>query len=185
MAEAETADELAEDEGDKKKGRKLGLILLLLLGLGGGGAAGALYLAPVIGQRMADADDGGEAAAAAADHGQGGGGGGDHEGERAAAAGVLHLVDNLVVNPAGSGGTRFLLASVAFETSGTSLDDLITARDLEIRDGLIRTLGQKTVNQLTDYGQREALVEELADAIEAVLGEGTVLRIYLPQYVIQ
>ena len=95
------------------------------------------------------------------------------------------MVDNLVVNPAGSNGTRFLLASVAFETPDTSLDDAITARDLEIRDTLIRILGMKTVAQLTDFSFREQLVLELEEGIESVLGDETVTRIYLPQYVIQ
>ena len=79
----------------------------------------------------------------------------------------------------------FLLASVAFETADTSLDDAITARDFEIRDALIRVLGLKTVDQLTDYGFRDELVAQLEAAVEGVIGEGSVMRIYLPQYVIQ
>jgi len=171
----------AEEEAPKKKGGKLLLILGLLVGLGGGGAAGAIFLGPMIGQRLAaGASEGGEDPVDG--HEEEGGGGGGEGGE---VAGVVHLIDNLVVNPAGSNGTRFLLASVAFETSDASLDEPITARDLEIRDGLIRILGMKSVGQLTDYAFREQLVAELHGAIEGVIGEGTVLRIYLPQYVIQ
>lgn len=184
MAEEEepSAEEGQDDEAPKKKGGKLLLIVALLVGLGGGSAAGAIFLGPIIGQRLADG--GGESAEAAGDdgHSEAGGGGGSEEPE---AAGVVHLVDNLVVNPAGSNGTRFLLASVAFETADGSYDDAIAARDLEIRDGLIRVLGMKSVGQLTDYGFREELVLELQAAIETILGSDTVQRIYLPQYVIQ
>ena len=41
-------------------------------------------------------------------------GGGGGEGGEEVSPGVVHLVDNLVVNPAGSNGSRFLLANVAY-----------------------------------------------------------------------
>lgn len=178
----EGAQEGEQEAPPKKKGKML-LILGLLLGLGGGGAAGALFLAPMIGERLATPETETAAADDHEEHGEAGGGGGDHEEEPAQV--VVHLVDNLVVNPAGSNGNRFLLANVAFETSDENLDDEIAAREFEIRDGLLRVLGLKTVAELTDYSQRESIVAELAAAIEKVLGEGTVIRIYLPQYVIQ
>lgn len=182
------ADEGVPQEGDqeeppKKKGKLL-LMLGLLVGLGGGGAAGALFLAPMIGERLAAPEAEGVEAAEHGEEGEAGGGGGDH-GEETAAPGVVHLVDNLVVNPAQSNGSRFLLANVAFETADSSLDDIVAARDFEIRDGLLRVLGMKTVAELTDYSLRESIVAELKTSIESVLGEGSVLRIYLPQYVIQ
>ena len=181
------SDEGAPQEGGpeappKKKG-KLPLILGLLVGLVGGGVAGSMFLAPIVGEKLAspaeetpDPDDHG-------DEGDAGGGGGDsHD---LPSGGVVHLVDNLVVNPAGSNGNRFLLANVAFETVDAGLDDVIESRDFELRDGLLRVLGMKTVAELTDYSIRESIVSELRIAIEGVLGEGSVIHIYLPQYVIQ
>ncbi|MGI9625696.1 MAG: flagellar basal body-associated FliL family protein [Longimicrobiales bacterium] len=187
MAEEEipAEEEQGGEEPKKKKGGKLLLTVALLVGLGGGGAAGAMFLGPMIGERLADgateSDEGDEGDEEGHGETEAGGGGG----EEPAAAGVVHLVDNIVVNPAGSNGTRYLLASVAFETADGSFDDVITARDLEIRDGLIRVLGMKSVGQLTDYAFREELVLELQASIESVLGANTVQRIYLPQYVIQ
>ena len=183
MAEEGVPQEGDQEEPPKKKGKLL-LILGLVVGLGGGGAAGALFLAPMIGERLAAPEAEEAGADGHGDEGEAGGGGGDH-GEEAPTTGVVHLVDNLVVNPAQSNGTRFLLANVAFETTDSGLDEVITARDFEIRDGLLRVLGSRTVAELTDYGLRESIVAELQAAIEEVLGEGSVLRIYLPQYVIQ
>lgn len=180
------------EEPPKKKGKLL-LIVGLLAGLGGGGAAGAKFLAPMIGERLANSagEGGAEAGATDEDHGdeasgEGGGGGGE-EGDEGGEGStlVLHSIQQIVVNPAQTNGMRFLLATVAFETPGDSYTAEIEARDLEIRDALNVTLGMKTVPELTDYGLRESLVEEIRVALEGVLGEGSVVRVYLPQFVIQ
>lgn len=182
---SETGNEAPEGAAAEKRGRKGGKLLPLVAafaGLAGGAVAGVSFLAPTVGSRLAAAAP---APGTESDDGHGGGGGGDH-GEGGGDSGdALRLVDNLVVNPAHSEGTRFLLVSVALEPGTPAIGDAIVARDVEIRDAMLRVLGAKTVDQLVDIGQRGVIAEELKAAAEGILGEGTIHRIFIPQYVIQ
>ena len=53
----------------------------------------------------------------------------------------VHLLENLVLNPAGSGGSRFLLLSVAIEAGSSSMTTEFQARDAELRDIILTALG--------------------------------------------
>ncbi len=186
---AEALDQITE-EGEEpteaRKGGKLGAILILLFGVGAGGAVGFTTLGPsVVGPMLAE-----RAVAApndaAADDGPGGGGhGAEAEGGTGGAADAVHMIDNLVVNPARSSGTRFLLASIAVRASSSGGADLLSAHDIELRDALIIVLGSKTVDELGDISRREELVAEIRSAIEKIVGTGVVSGIYIPQFVIQ
>jgi flagellar FliL protein len=103
---------------------------------------------------------------------------------KVAAAKPVHLLDNLVLNPAGSGGTRFLLLSVAFELKNAAVLEQMKARDAELRDVVLVTLGSKTVEELADMSAREALRNELRAATVKTFKKG-VKRVYFPQFVIQ
>ncbi|MFQ5538177.1 MAG: flagellar basal body-associated protein FliL [Gemmatimonadota bacterium] len=167
----------SDGEHDRKKGGVIPMLAAVALGLGGGGMLGSVFLGPSVGSAMA----------ARAAHTQDEGGGGGHDGEGGDGAGedAFHVIDNLVVNPAESSGMRFLLTTVAVEATDAGRTNDLAARDMELRDALLRVLGSKTVKELTDIEQRSAIVAEIRAAIEDVVGEGVVSRIYIPQFVIQ
>lgn len=164
--------ELTEEEvtEEPRKPSKLLPIFVALICLATGGAVGAKGLGPTVGTVLAD-------------RAANGGGGGGHGGEGEAAA--LHVVDNLVVNPAASNGGRFLLTSIALEAVSPGETPLLEARDVELRDAMILVLGSKTVEELTDIGQRHIIADELLDAVEAIVGNHVVSRLFIPQFVIQ
>jgi len=174
------ADQDGEDGEQKPKKRKLIPIIAIVAGLGGGAVLGLTLIGPPIGAKMAE----GAALPEPGDH-DGGGGDDGHGGEGGAEGDALSIIDNLVVNPSDTEGTRFLLASIALEPSSVDLNEVIAARDIELRDALLRVLGSKTVDQLVDISQRADLAEELKNAVESIVGEGTIHRIFIPQYVIQ
>ena len=68
---------------------------------------------------------------------------------------LIHEISNIVVNPAGTGGSRFLSASFGFELESPELEAEFNAREVVIRDALITILASKTVAQLTDPKQKE------------------------------
>lgn len=105
--------------------------------------------------------------------------------DKSEAGRALHLVEDVVVNPAQSRGTRFLLVSVAFEVDDKDAAARLAARDAELRDVLLDVLGNKTVEELADVSRREALKEEIRAAAQPLLPGGQVHRVYLPLYVIQ
>lgn len=95
------------------------------------------------------------------------------------------LLENLVLNPAGSGGSRFLLLSVAIETSKAQTLEQLKTRDAELRDIVLTSLGTKTVDDLTDISLRDKFKSELQAQIEARFGKQSIKRLYFPQFVVQ
>ncbi|HEX6632048.1 MAG TPA: flagellar basal body-associated FliL family protein, partial [Gemmatimonadaceae bacterium] len=110
---------------------------------------------------------------------------GEH-GEKGATEGrVVHLVENLVLNPARSGGSRFLLLSVGFAVKDDATAKTLADRDPELRDVIIRCFGAKTVDELVDVALRDSLKVELQQAVGERFGPATVSAVYFPQFVIQ
>jgi flagellar FliL protein len=180
--EADAEDLLEEElleEGLKKKGGLMAPLLVALAALGGGGAAGALFLGPTVVAPMLVSDP---SEKPKEDKGGGGGHGGGGHGEPVT---NLVSVENLVVNPAGSEGSRFLLVSVALELADPGMVDAILARDVELRDALILSFGTKTVAELADISRRAALIAEVKGALDHIVGDGVITKVFLPQYVIQ
>lgn len=173
---AEPQEAPAEGEAPPKKAGMIIPLLLALAASGAGGALGTMLLGPAAGPWLAA--QAAEKASKPKSSGHGGGHGG-------APAETLHVLDNLVVNPAGSEGTRYLLVSVAIEPEDPAMVADLAAMDVVFRHGLLAFLGSKTAQELTDIHRRDALVEELKVMLEGVAGEGVISRIYLPQYVIQ
>jgi len=169
---------------------KLPMIAMIAVGLAIGGGTGAAFIGPMMAKKMgksapatteAAAADGADAShdAAPAE--------GDHaapEGEKGGEA-TVHLIENLVLNPAGSGGSRFLLLTVAIEAGSATVATDMTTRDAELRDIILSSLGLKTVDQLTDMSVRDSIKAEVQTAISARFGKKSVKRLYFPQFVVQ
>jgi flagellar FliL protein len=176
--ENETPAEVATAATAAAPARKLTLPLIIGAGLIIGGAAGALVLGPRIARARTATTDTKPAARtadslAAGEHGS------------SAPEAPVHLIDNLVLNPAGSGGTRFLLASVGLQTTSAAAAEIVKKREVEARDVVLAVLGAKHVEDLAEIGNRERLKVELKVALDSLFGPGVVRKIYLPQFVIQ
>lgn len=179
---AATTDEAPAAEESRSPG--LGLVIGGIAGgLAIGAAAGVFLLGPMVARASGYAP--GAASSAAAKHGEKKDEEGKH-GEEGAAKSTIHNVDNLVLNPAGSGGTRFLMCSVAIELSDEKFAEVLNTRDAEVRDAVLRVLGQKTVDELTDVSRREAFKTEVQSALDGLFKQkGAIRRLYFPQFVIQ
>jgi flagellar protein FliL len=179
MAEEQNT-EAATDAAPKKPGMML-LIGCLVAGLVVGGAGGAFALGPVLAKKLSAPKGTTEAASdekAEEEHG-------GEKGEKKA-ANTVHMMENLVLNPAGSNGTRFLMAAVAAEVKDEKVNEEMTGRDAELRDAVLRILGDHSVDQLADMAIRETLKKTLTDSLNARLASKTAIkRVYFPQFVIQ
>ena len=98
---------------------------------------------------------------------------------------VVHALENLVLNPAGSSGTRFLMVTAAFELKDAGTEQLMKDHEAEVRDRILALLGKKTVEELTDPAQRDAIKKQVLEAVTPVFPKGTVLKVFFPQFVIQ
>lgn len=174
------------------------LIGMVAVGLLVGGATGAIFVGPMMAKKMgkttpvvAAADEHGEADAEAhaeegeesaeGDHAPAEGEGGAKGGEAAA----VHLLENLVLNPAATGGARYLLLSVAIEVGNAKAGEDFKTRDAELRDIILTALGTKTVEDLTDISRRDGFKTELVSAINGRFGKKAVKSLYFPQFVVQ
>lgn len=178
------SDENATEAPPKRASKKIVLAVVLAAGALVGGGAGAFFAGPKLAEMILGPAD---AAAAEAhgptteeDHSGDSAHGGGHGG-----GGANYLIENLVLNPAQSGGTRFLMASVSFELSEEAALEGMKSRDAQVRDALLTVLGRKTVEDLTDIAGRDSLKSEMQTAVSAMFPKGTVRGIYLPQFVIQ
>ena len=161
---------------------KLPMIALIAVGLAVGGGTGAKFIGPMVAGMM------GRASSAPKDtvaHEAEAAGHDSASAEGKSSAPSIHLLENLVLNPAGSGGSRFLLLSVGIETNGSNTATEFQARDSELRDIILTALGSKTVDNLTDITAREGIKAELQSAVSARFGKGSVKRLYFPQFVVQ
>ena len=115
--------------------------------------------------------------------GDGHGGGGGHGVEPGPSP--ITVIDNLVVNPARSGGQRFLLASIGIEVYNPEMSEVVEAREVQIRSSLILVLGSRTTEELSGIEFREGIIQEIYAAVVEIMGADVVSKVFIPQFVIQ
>ncbi len=195
-------------ESPSKGKSPLPLIIALVVGLAAGAGAGLFVVGPAMANGItpavaanaahhatkkkatAEEDEGSSDEASADDEDDGDDESADESskkgGEGGEKASEVYTLDNLVLNPAESGGTRFLLLSITFQTKDAKVLEAMKARDAELRDVVLVTLGKKTVDQLADMSTRETLKTELVTATKALLKKKkSRIKVYFPQFVIQ
>ncbi len=172
--DTERAEDVSEAAAGKPASRR---IVLLALGVVGA-AAGAWLGGPILTPLVAGVFAGGGG------HGEEAGGGGHGAGEASAPTEPLFELNDLVVNPAGSGGTRFLVAAISLDADAEA-QEALAARSAEARDLLLTVLGSHTVDQLSDVSYREDVRSQLRSTLNGMLGYEGVHRIFFPQFVIQ
>ena len=171
------------DAAPKKKA--IPLLAVIAVGLIVGGGGGLFVAGPLIAKKLTSRST--AAVADSATHGEGAKEGKDgKEGkEGKEATKTMHVVDNLVLNPAQSGGTRFLMVTATFELKDGAAEEAMKSRDAEVRDALLALLGRKTVDQLTDISVRDQIKSEVIASVATLFPKGSVKRVYFPQFVIQ
>jgi flagellar protein FliL len=110
---------------------------------------------------------------------------GKHEKATKEGSGRIFRLDNLIVNPAGSEGTRFLMATVAFEVESETAEAALKDHDVQVRDLVVSRLESQTMQMLTQPAARDSIKHQLALAVAPLVGPKTRVRVYLPQFVIQ
>ena len=159
---------------------------MVALTLGGalvGGLTASLVVAPkLIARQQAAAPADSAAAGEGEGGGEHGGGGGEHgaEGEK-----KFVELNNIIVNPAGSQGSRFLMVSVAISVGGEEAQRVLQDREVEMRDKVTTILEAMTLAQLTAPGVRDTLKLRIGQAAGTIVGAKVPVTIFLPQFVIQ
>jgi flagellar protein FliL len=158
---------------------KLPLLMIVVAGLIAGGAVGLFLTGPAIAAKL------NRPSAASAESGAKGEHGKDAKGAKSGDQRVLRVIDNLVLNPAGSGGTRFLMITASIELNSTEADELLKGRDAQVRDALLSYFSRKTVVELADVGARDQIRKDVIALLTPLVQKGAITAVYFPQFVIQ
>ena len=146
------SNQTAEQEGEASKGKKL--LPIAMIGLVGaviGGGMGTFFVGPTLASKPAHAAEqtqGGDAEHGAdsedAEHDEDASSHGETDGHGTGGTGEMYMIDNIVLNPADSGGTRFLILSLALDLGGAGTADKVRgARARSPRCGLARPSAAK------------------------------------------
>jgi flagellar FliL protein len=95
------------------------------------------------------------------------------------------LPGKVLVNVAGTMGTRYLLANITLVSSSSEIKGAVERNDAELRDAAASTLSGKTIQDLEKPGARNLVRTELISVFNGILGGGIVNEIYLTEFAIQ
>lgn len=170
-----------EQQAPKKKGNKL----ILFGGIGVGAIVIGVVLALfVIKPMMSDSTESGDETAQVEEdshakkedsHGS--------KGE--VSEGMIYAIKDIIVNPAGTGGSRFLSVSFGFELEDARLEKEFEQKEAIIRDALITILASKTVSELTDPKQKEIVRYQIKKRVSHIMDSEAIAGVYYTDFVLQ
>ncbi len=108
----------------------------------------------------------------------------DGHGNMVPAKGHYFDLSNVIVNPAGSQGSRFIVVTVSFEVPTEAIQLSLANAETRLRDGVGGILERKSVEELLAPGARDALRLEFAELAKPYL-KGSSVTVYIPQFLIQ
>ncbi len=97
----------------------------------------------------------------------------------------VYVVKDLIVNPAGTNGLRFLLTTIGLEVTSEETVKELEKRDVQIHDSIIGILTSKTLPELDDVSTRDTLKVSIKSQINKELVTGTVVNVYFSKFIIQ
>ena len=177
MAESEekpTTEQAAEGAATSGNKSRLIFIALVSVGLTIGAGTGAMLVGPMLANKLGKTTPVADSTASDST-----------TTDTLGSAQAMHVISDLVLNPASSGGSRFLLVSIAMECANANVVSTLVRRDAELRDVVLSTLGRKTIDELTDVNTRDVIKTELLTVIHERFGKKSVQRLYFPQFVVQ
>ncbi len=106
-------------------------------------------------------------------------------GQRTAGEGSSYRFDNLVVNLAGTMGTRYLKTSFMVTGDDPQLQAIFAAEQVRLRDAALGVLSSMTLADLEEVGARNFIRERLVRSFNQTLGAPIADQIYFLEFVVQ
>lgn len=186
MAE-EKVDDLLNDMNKKNNTMTIVIVVVLLLTVvGAGGAAYFFFFKGKGAEGGAEGGEHGEAAAPAkaaeTKPAEGGGGGGGHEGDM---VGIINRLDPFIVNLNEVDASRYLKLTIELEVTSEETVKELDKRGPQVRDLAVGILSSKSFADIQGADGKYRLKEELMFAINKILSNGQIKRIYFTQFVVQ
>jgi flagellar protein FliL len=135
---------------------------------------GVAPAAPAVAEKHGEESSGGKE-----EHGGGKSGGSE------AASGERVQLTKLLVNVAGTMGSRYLLTSLTLVGSSSDFRGKVERYDPQLRDLALGLLSTKTITDIEKPGARNLIRSELISGFNHILGGGAVQEIYITEFAIQ
>lgn len=95
------------------------------------------------------------------------------------------VIKDLIINPAGTNGTRFLLTTVGLEVPSVEIKTELEQKEIQTRDILNSVLTSKGLEELTVPQFKETLRKEILEKLNANLKTGKIKNVYFSKFIIQ
>ena len=97
----------------------------------------------------------------------------------------IYLIEDIIVNPAGTEGKKLLLASVGFDLASDSEQKELKSKEVLVKDVIVSTLSSKTLEQLSDSSYRDKLKNEIGQKVTELIPDLKLNAVYFSKYIIQ
>ncbi len=97
----------------------------------------------------------------------------------------LFAIKDLIINPAGTNGQRYLLTTIGFNLSSEEALKEMEKKEMAVRDALNSILTSKSMEDLIDVSKREVLRHEIFMRAKELVKTGKLNSVYFSKYIIQ
>ncbi len=97
----------------------------------------------------------------------------------------VFVIKDLIINPAGTNGQRYLLTTIGFNLSSEEARKEMEKKEMAVRDALNSILTSKTMEDLIDVSKRELLRQEIFQRGKELVKSGKLTSVYFSKYIIQ
>ncbi len=99
--------------------------------------------------------------------------------------GFFFELGDIIINPAGTSGKRFLVMEIGLEAKKEELIAEAESKEIWFRDAINTLLTNKTEAELLDISKRSLLKKEILKLINGRMKEGKFSKVYFKKYIMQ
>ncbi|MFH0734147.1 MAG: flagellar basal body-associated FliL family protein [bacterium] len=96
----------------------------------------------------------------------------------------IFKIEDVIINPAGTGGQRIMLVSLGIDVAKEEEVKLLESKLVILKDMIIVTISAKTMAELGEIGYKDVLKSELIAKVMELFPKVKVNNIYFDKYVI-
>jgi len=98
---------------------------------------------------------------------------------------VFYQFKDVVINPAGTNGRRYLIFSLAVKLDNQDAKSTLDKKKAEAKDRIMALVSQYTASELNSLKKRNKIKEKLGILIDKVIGKKSVRNLFFTKYVLQ
>lgn len=97
----------------------------------------------------------------------------------------IYVVEDLIINPAGTDGKRLLLSSLGFDLQNEKYQTELKEKEILVKDAIISVLSSKDMNQLSNSVYRDTLRLQITQKLNRLIPDVKISNVYFSKYILQ